>query len=222
MTNAALYTHSTPAERETFYEAIDTENMAPLWESLHELVPPEPHSILQPVKWDYDNVVRARLMKAGGLVTAAEAERRVLVLENPGLKGKASATHTIYAGVQLVLPGEVARAHRHTQSAIRFILESDGGYTAVDGERTYMHPGDFVITPSWTWHDHGNTTNTPTVWVDVLDLPLVGMLGSPFAEMANAESQPVTKAFGDSTARYAQNMFPVDWKPDSRSRLVTA
>ncbi|MCT9872326.1 cupin domain-containing protein, partial [Paenarthrobacter aurescens] len=81
---------------------------------------------------------------------------RVLILENPGLPGQASITQSLYAGLQLILPGEIAPSHRHTQSALRFIVEGRGAYTAVNGERTTMHPGDFIITPSWTWHDHGN------------------------------------------------------------------
>ena len=71
------------------------------------------------------------------------------------------------------MPGEVAPAHRHSQSALRFIIEGHGAYTAVEGERTMMEPGDFVITPSWTWHDHGNDTDQPMVWLDGLDMPIV-------------------------------------------------
>jgi hypothetical protein len=78
----------------------------------------------------------------GTLITAREAERRVLVLENPGLRGASSITRTLYAGLQLILPGEVAPSHRHTQSALRFVPEGKGAYTAVDGERASMHPGD--------------------------------------------------------------------------------
>lgn len=207
-------TPSTPAERQSFYEAISGDHLAPLWETLHQLVPPQPVAKARPYRWDYDNVVRAALMEAGDLITAAEAERRVLILENPGLRGQARATGCLYAGVQLVLPGETAPAHRHTQSAIRFILEGQGGYTTVDGERVDMYPGDFVTTPNWTWHDHGNDSPAPLVWVDVLDIPLVTMLDATFAEAANQRVQTLTRAPGDSTARYAQNMFPVDWKPD--------
>ena len=99
-------------------------------------------------------------MQAGGLISAMEATRRVLILENPGYRGQAQITPSLFAGLQLILPGEIAPAHRHTQSALRFVIEGSGAYTAVDGERTAMHPGDFVITPSWTWHDMGTTTAT--------------------------------------------------------------
>ena len=95
-------------------------------------------------------------MEAGRLITAEEAERRVLILENPALRGQSCITQSLYAGLQLILPGEVAPAHRHTQSALRLVLDGEGAYTAVDGERTTMRYGDFIITPSWTFHDHGN------------------------------------------------------------------
>jgi len=90
------------------------------------------------------------------MITAAEAERRVIILENPGLKGQSKITQSLYAGLQLILPGEIAPAHRHAASALRFIVEGDGAFTSVDGEKTIMKEGDFVITPSWTWHDHGS------------------------------------------------------------------
>jgi gentisate 1,2-dioxygenase len=218
MANSAS-TIAPPPERQSFYDEIFDENLAPLWESLHQLVPPAPITPVRPVLWDYDRALRPRLMEAGQLITAREAERRVLMLQNPGLNGQAAATRSIYAGVQLVLPGEVAPAHRHTQSAIRFILEG-GGYTTVDGEKIQMSPGDFVITPSWTFHDHGNETDAPLVWVDVLDIPLMSSLDTTFAEAANADAQPVVRPPGDSLARYGGNMFPVDWKPKTGSSPI--
>jgi len=207
-------------ERGVFYDAMSQQHLAPLWESLHDLVTKYPKTPAVPVLWDYDNVVRAHLMEAGRMITAREAERRVLMLENPGLRGKASVTHSLYAGIQLVLPGDIAPAHRHSQSALRFVIEGGGGYTTVDGERTLMHPGDFVTTPGWTWHDHGNPTDKPMVWVDILDLPLVNLLSGSFSEGIDIETQPVTKPLGDSDARFAQNMLPVDWKPAFKSSPI--
>ena len=122
------------------------------------------------------------MLEAGSLITAKEAERRVLVLENPGLRGQSKVTTDLYAGVQLVLPGEVAPAHRHTQSALRFVLEGGGAYTSVNGERTIMHEGDFIITPPMTWHDHGNESDQPIFWLDGLDIPVVQLLDASFAE----------------------------------------
>lgn len=159
-------------------------------------------------------------MQAGGLITAKEAERRVLILENPGMPGQSCVTHALFAGLQLVMPGEVAPAHRHTQSALRFIIEGRGAYTAVEGERAPMEPGDFVITPSWTWHGHGNATDQPMVWLDGLDVPIVRLLDASFQEPANADRQMVTRPAGDSLARFGNNLLPVDWQPPSRNSPV--
>src|SRR5437667_12280799 len=135
------------------------------------------------------------LIEAGSLITAKEAERRVLILQNPALREHSPPriTHSLFAGLQLILPGEIAPSHRHTQSALRFIIEGEGAYTAVDGERTTMRPGDFVITPSWSWHDHGNETKEPMVWLDGLDIPIVRLLDASFAEPGEDDIQTVTR-----------------------------
>jgi gentisate 1,2-dioxygenase len=161
-----------------------------------------------PAIWRYREI-RPFLMESGGLLTAKEAVRRVLILQNPGLHGQAAITHTLFAGLQLILPGEVAPSHRHTQSALRFIVEGDGAYTAVDGEKTVMRPGDFIITPSWTWHDHGNDSPEPMVWLDGLDIPLVRMLDAGFAENDTAERQQLTRPEGDALARYGTGLLPL-------------
>jgi len=207
-------------DRQAFYDDIAPHSLAPLWERLHAMVTREPRTAALPAHWDYDNVVRPFIMRSAGLITAKEAERRVLILENPGYRGQTRITHSLFAGLQLIMPGEVAPAHRHAQSALRFIVEGHRAYTAVEGERTLMEPGDFVITPSWTWHDHGNETDQPMVWLDGLDVPLVGLLDASFMEPANADSQEVSRPIGDSLARYGANMVPVDWKPERRSSPV--
>ncbi|WBY01755.1 gentisate 1,2-dioxygenase [Ramlibacter tataouinensis] len=194
--------------RQQLYRDMDPHNLTPLWEVLHALVPPQPRSPCVPAHWKYDEV-RPFLMRAGQAITADEAVRRVLILENPALRGQSAATQSLYAGLQLILPGEVAPSHRHVQSALRFIVEGSGAYTAVDGERTTMHPGDFIITPSWTFHDHGNEADGPVVWLDGLDIPMVRFLDAGFAENDTARSQQVTRAEGSSLARYGHNMVPV-------------
>jgi gentisate 1,2-dioxygenase len=200
------------AERERFYETIGRDDFAPLWEQLHNLVTKTPVSSCQTACWAYAKA-RAYLDEAGRLITAKEAERRVLILENPGLRGKAAITPALYAGLQMILPGEIAPAHRHSQSALRLILEGDGAYTTVDGEKALMKRGDFITTPSWTWHDHGNHTGQPMVWLDGLDVPLVAMLDASFAQSADTEAQSLLRVPGDSALRYGNNMVPVDWQP---------
>ncbi|TPG57168.1 gentisate 1,2-dioxygenase [Roseomonas nepalensis] len=207
------------AKRQEFYGRIGHQNLTPLWLSLAELVTPEPRSACRPASWRFDEI-RAAMMEAGTLITAKEAERRVLVLENPGLRGQSRITTSLYAGVQLVLPGEVAPAHRHSQTALRFVLEGGGAYTAVNGERTIMQEGDFIITPPMAWHDHGNESDRPIFWLDGLDVPLVQFLDASFAEHLDQDEQPVTRPLGDSDARYGANLLPVDHKAGGGSSPV--
>src|SRR5438477_420225 len=134
-------------ERQAFYARIAPANLAPLWENLHRMVTAEPAPSCVPAIWHYRDV-RPHLMESGGLITAQEATRRVLMLMNPGFGGEASITGSLFAGLQLIMPGEIAPAHRHSQSALRFIIEGNGAYTAVDGARTAMQPGDCHLCPA--------------------------------------------------------------------------
>ena len=159
-----------------FYSDVQGTRLWPLWEEMNTFANrTEPGPGMAPALWRYGDV-RPLVMRSGHIISAEKAERRVLALMNPGLKPHMAVTPTIYAGYQLVMPGEVAPTHRHSPAAFRFILEGGGAYTAVNGERTYMYPGDFVVTPSLTWHDHGNETDEPMIWLDGLDWPLTNKL----------------------------------------------
>jgi gentisate 1,2-dioxygenase len=204
--------HPTALARQQLYRDMSPLNLTPLWEVLHALVPQQPSTPCQAALWKYDEV-RPFLMRSGEAITAEEAVRRVLILENPALRGQSAITQSLYAGLQLIMPGEVAPSHRHTQSALRFIVEGAGAYTAVDGERTTMHPGDFIITPSWTWHDHGNEAGVPVVWLDGLDIPMVRFFDAGFAQNDAGKSQKVSRAEGTSFARFGHNMAPVRHEP---------
>lgn len=194
-------------ELRAFYKRLPQYSLAPLWTVLSNLITPVPVSRCQVAFWDYQEV-RPLIMESGSLITAMQAERRVLILENPGMPGEAKITDTLYAGLQLILAGEVAPAHRHTQSALRFIVEGSGAYTAVDGEKTIMEEGDFVITPSWAWHDHGNESQQAMVWLDGLDIPLVSMLDASFFEKYPDDVFPQSRPVGDALARYGCGMLP--------------
>jgi gentisate 1,2-dioxygenase len=142
------------------------------------------------------------------------------MLENPALKGTTFATTTLYAGLQLILPGEIARTHRHAPNALRFIVEGEGAYTAVEGERAPMRPGDFVTTPGWAWHDHGNLGSEPVVWLDGLDTAFANLFGAHFREDYPQETQPVARPDGDAGARYGANLLPLEYRADGRASPV--
>jgi len=206
------------AEREVFYGKVAGHALSPLWTTT--LVPPLPrhHVRARPHLWDFDNVLKPLLLEAGGLITAQEANRRVLSLENPGFNGEPRILESLYAGLQMILPGECAPAHRHTPSALRFIMEGKGAWTAVSGEKSFMEPGDFLITPSMTWHDHGHDGDNAFFWMDGLDIPIVGAFGPMFFESYPKDRAPQSRPPGDSLARYGANMRPVNetWtKPES-------
>ncbi len=195
-------------ERKAFYRRIDPICLTPLWECFADLISPQPTTPCRPYLWSYDEV-RPFLMESGALIGAKEAERRVLILENPGLRGQSTITHSLYAGLQLVLPGETAPAHRHAQTALRMIIEGPGAHTSVDGERIFMEPGDFIVTGPWSWHDHGNETDRPMVWLDGLDIPMVRFFDASFIEHYGQDEYPQTRPPGSSLATYGANMLPV-------------
>ena len=208
----AQYSVSAAELRKRFYGRISEKNLTPLWEVLDALVPPHPRPRITSALWRFTDVYPS-VLEAGELITAQEAERRVLILENPAARGASRITQSLYAGLQLILPGEIAPAHRHAQSALRLLLKGSGAYTAVDGERVPMHRGDFIITPPFTFHDHGNLGSEPVTWLDGLDIPIVEFFDAGFGEKGSAASQTATKRVGDSLARYGHNMVPMDYSP---------
>src|ERR1700735_3529719 len=199
--------HNIEAMREAFYARIATKDMAPLWKVMRSVVTKEPVTRTKPHVWHYDDV-KSLVMESGGLITAEEAERRVLILENPGMHGESRITNTLFAGVQMIMPGEVAPAHRHVSSAIRFILDGEGAYTAGEGEKAFMAPGDFVITANWAPHDHGNPSKQPMLWLDVLDFPAVNFYEASFAEHFDDATQETTRQDGDSLSFYGSGGLP--------------
>jgi gentisate 1,2-dioxygenase len=208
---------STPTDNDRtakeFYASLDGLDIQPLWKELGTLLPPAPTSKAVPFLWRYDSV-RPALLEAGAVISAEEAERRALMLINPGMKEKSAAAADLYAAIQMVLPGEIAPAHRHVAAALRLVIEGSGGYTAVNGERTQMEPGDLVLTPSWAWHDHGNSGEEPVIWLDGLDLPFVNDVEANFfgGGLENPQEEAVP---ADQSARLhaAGGLVPVREEP---------
>jgi gentisate 1,2-dioxygenase len=155
----------------------------------------EPVPAEQAYRWSWAEVLRPMMVKAYDIVDPVKAERRNLIMVNPGLQ-RAATTHTLIAAVQGVLPGEIAPAHRHTAQALRFMIEGRGALTNVDGEPCSMDPGALVLTPQWCWHDHANETDQPVIWLDVLDVPFVMALNQWFWEPFPHEIQPRSRPRG--------------------------
>jgi len=164
-----------------YREALARQNLVPLWPSLRAVLPADkPQPRTRPSHWSYQ-AIRPLLMRAGELTPIEKAERRVLVLANPGHGlEKMQASAAIYLGLQLLLPGEWAPAHRHTPNAVRMVVEGRGAYTTVDGQKLPMERGDLILTPTGLWHEHGHDGDEPVVWLDVLDLPLVHYLEASY------------------------------------------
>jgi gentisate 1,2-dioxygenase len=199
-----------------FRRRLAAAGLVPLWTFFGEWFSAEPRPAALPHLWRYTEL-RPVILEAAAVVSTDDAERRVLVLENPGLEGRHLATDALYAGLQLIMPGEFARAHRHTAAALRFIVEGADAYTAVAGERCYMRPGDFIVTPSWSWHEHRNESKEPTIWLDVLDVPLIRFLGAGFSEHYREPEYPRAVPPGDSHFRYGRNLVPVGYKRGAAS-----
>ena len=188
-------------------------NAKPLWERTTRMGPGTP---ALPTIWRYQDM-RPQLLRAVDLITAKQAERRVFMLENPGLPGTGYITSSLYCGLQVIKPGEIAPAHRHSPNALRFIIEGEGAYSTVEGERVTMRPGDFVLTPGWTWHDHGHLGSEPVIWLDALDNPFGQFFGAIFREEYPHDTHPVTHADGDAAARYGSGLLPIEQRAGRRS-----
>ena len=194
-----------------FYQEADQRHLVPLWKVTARLLPFEPKSKVLAYLWKWSEL-RRMAHRAGDLVPIERGgERRVLGLVNPGLGGKYAATHTLWAAVQIVKPGETAPCHRHTASAIRFIIEGDRTFTNVNGDKCVMGRGDLVLTPNWTWHDHGCESDQPMIWMDGLDLPLVGDLDAIFFELYPTYVQPITQV-NDSEQKFSGPQLRPTWE----------
>ena len=199
-----------------YYEELDELSVVPLWR-LEDPTGVRSPATIRPYVWHWSDL-QPRLMRTTELVDLESgAERRVLTMVNPGMRPLAGATHTLVASLQLILPGEVAPAHRHTMAALRFIIQGQGGYTVVEGEKVPMGAGDLILTPNWTWHDHGSEGDGPMIWFDGLDVPFVRSLKAGFyQEFPGRQAQPVKHNDPDSYERFgAPGLLPAKGRPNT-------
>jgi gentisate 1,2-dioxygenase len=172
---------------------MTAKNLSGYWRLGMEGLPPHPMTSVEPCLWKWADVHES-LLRAGELINLENSERRVVRLVNPGLDQRhAFATHTLQISFQYVKPGENARAHRHTPAALRFVIQGRGAYTTVNGQQCVMEPGDLILTPKLTWHDHSNDSSEPIIWLDGLDFPLVTALHQVMQERYSERRQPIEK-----------------------------
>ncbi len=182
-----------------YYDELDNYHAGALWTVANKIEPWEPKSQSIPVVWRYADL-REHVLRSVDLVTAEKAGRRVIYLNNPGRSDVSAAVGWLYAGLQVMNPGEDAAAHRHSASAIRFIMEGEGAFTVVDGHKMTLGENDFVLTPNGTWHEHGvEPTGTPCIWQDGLDIPFVNAMEAGFFEVHPDLTQAVGYAVDDTT-----------------------
>jgi len=182
-----------------YYDELDQHHAGALWTVANKIEPWQPVSQSVPVVWRYQ-ALRAHVLRSLALVTPEKAGRRVIYLNNPGRRDVSAAVGWLYAGLQVMNPGEVASSHRHSASAIRFIMEGTGAYTVVDGHKMTLGANDFVLTPNGTWHEHAVAPDgSPCIWQDGLDIPFVNAMEANFYEVHPDLSQAVTYPVDDMT-----------------------
>jgi gentisate 1,2-dioxygenase len=194
---------------------MERQRLIPLWELEAEIMGlvPTPRTVPWLWRWSalYDIAERA-----GELVPVERGgDRRAIALANPGQGGMPYATSTLWAAVQWLNGREVAPAHRHTSQAIRFIIDGAGSYSTVEGDKVFLQRGDLVLTPPWTWHDHGSESDERAIWFDALDIPLNNYLDGPFFENYPHESQPVDKVLNGSVLKYGVGQLRPAWEEPS-------
>lgn len=198
---------------EAFYRELESKSMGALWRRRYpEGGSGESAAAYPPMAWRWRDIepfaYRALEMVKPG---RGEGERRAVTLHNP-YTGGSGATHTLTAALQCVNPGDISPSHRHVAAAIRFGIRGEGTVTIVNGEPVPIRAGDFLITPSLSWHGHISKGTEPMMWMDSLDAPLVGMLRvgmrqEPYPD----EIEPATKAIADSHSRFGVGHLRPVW-----------
>jgi gentisate 1,2-dioxygenase len=201
---------SSGVREDAAYDELEKMNVGALWRHLDNLFPGEPPARAVPFRWSY-RALRPYMMHFSETLPIEDAQRRVLMLVNPGMRDTSATATGLYAGIQIILPGETAQAHRHSANAFRFIIEGSGAYTTVAGERVHMNPRDLLLTPGWQWHDHYHEGEGPMIWLDGLDFPLVNSLDSAFFELYSDTAQKASVPDGLSSLQFIHGRLNPSW-----------
>jgi len=192
---------------EELYGKLDRVGMGAGWNKPTPSLWASPRKTFSPAHWTYQQA-RGALDAAGRLINTELAERRNLILFNPAEGNTYGTVRTIVAAYQMIMPGEWARAHRHTPNALRLILDAEPGtYTVVDGIDIAMEPGDVLLTPNWSTHGHGNNSRACAYWLDFLDAPLVQLLEPMFFEPHEEEEKSHAAFAGERPPPTTDSLF---------------
>ena len=172
-----------------FYASMEKAGVTPLWDRYNDLIPPEPTPRDPGTQWRWQDLLPL-IERASSDITTEHAERRVLMLLNPIFNGEALTTTGMFGALQILLPGEMARVHRHSATAFRFVMDGRGAQTTVNGKVCPMNEGDVVLTPNWAWHEHANPGSERVCWFDGLDYPLAAFYNAVFSDHGPAGNFP--------------------------------
>lgn len=175
------------AELDRLHADVEAGDMAPFWAVDKSVAHDEDRQVMDkrkavPFVWSYKERIEPLLHRSAELITTESSERRSLILVNPGLSPRRATVTTMYTAYRLNDPREIMPPHRHSPNAIRFGLTGAQNFTGVEGENITFGPGDMVLTPHDTWHNHGNQGDEPAINLSVLDLPLVETLNATYFE----------------------------------------
>jgi gentisate 1,2-dioxygenase len=199
-TDMPLTTSAGDRSYEEIRKAWQAAKLRPLWESVaaHKVRDGGP----APTHWQW-KTIRPLVDDALKVTSPAAVERRVLTMTDQDADG--GTTTNLVTALQILMPGERARPHRHTMNALRFVIEGRGASTIVDGKDCPMEEGDLVITPGWTWHEHVHRGSAPIIWLDALDAPLHRYLGTDAFEPGPTHDLPTVL---DDAAFAVPNIVP--------------
>jgi gentisate 1,2-dioxygenase len=172
---------ATTAKSSEFVAQLQAANLHPLWDRFRTITPVKPQSKDPPLLWRWRDI-EPFTERAASEVPIDDVERRALILVNPAFAGETVTTSNLIAAFTVLDPGDRARPHRHTFSAIRFATRAEGAATIVNDRRCNMHDGDLILTPPMCWHGHINESDHRIIWFDAANIPLLRTLDANFFE----------------------------------------
>jgi gentisate 1,2-dioxygenase len=183
---AYVLSHRTGALEE-FEQELESYHLVGEWQIPRK---PQPDTGGVPYLWKWNTMLNM-MNQAVEVLGLEEGGRRSILFTNPEIPTKGT-TLSLRAGLQMLRPHETAWAHRHSMSALRFVVKGNpGAYTVVNGQILRMEENDLILTPQGTWHHHENPTEEAVIWLDAIDTPFVRNINAIFYEQHSSMKQPL-------------------------------